>query len=93
MDVADETFAGDALEPTFEQENVVTKNGQLDLDVVKFVADETSAGDALEATLEQDNGGITPLDNKDDQLDLGVVEEIVDIQDNIELELEELKYD
>ena len=38
-DVADETFAGDALKPTHEQENVGTKNGQLDLDVVKEIAD------------------------------------------------------
>ena len=89
MDVAD---AGDALEPTHEQENVGTKNGQLDLDVVKDVADETSAGDALEPILEQKNGGTTTPDSKDDQLDLDVVMEIEDIQDNVEVEVEELTY-
>ena len=62
-------------------------------DSQKDVADETFAGDALEPTLEQENGGTNPPDIKDDQLDLGVVEKIVYIQDNIELELEELKYD
>ena len=89
MDVAD---AGDALEPTLEQENVETKNGQLDLDVVEDVADETSAGDALEPILEQENGGTTTPDSKDDQLDLDVVKEIADIQDNVEVEVEELTY-
>ena len=92
INVADETFAGDALKPTHEQENVGTENGQLDLDVVEDVADEASAGDALEPILEQDNGGTTTPDSKDDQLELDVVMEIEDIRDNVELEVEELTY-